>query len=83
MFLDCLKKKSILEDEFYKHFDKQLLPKVFHGKSRESLICPGGHSDLQKLKFFYMELGGIVGKALELIPIPQINSSIAFILVLC
>lgn len=30
-----------------------------------------------------MELGGMVGKTLELIPIPQINSSIAFILVLC
>lgn len=53
------------------------------GRVGKSLICPGGHSDLQKLKFFYMELGGIVGKALELIPIPRINSSIAFILVLC
>lgn len=41
-------------------------------------ICPGGHFCLQELKVLDMELVGIVGKAPELIPIPQINSSIAF-----
>lgn len=63
-----------MNNKFYKHFDKQLLPKVFYKKS---LICPDGHSDLKKLKFLDIELGGIVGKIPELIPILQVNSSIA------